>query len=173
MPIYDQSYAHWEGRLEGRLLRWLPITVNEIKLAFRSKISLIVFCLACTPFVVRLGMVYLYSLIPQLETEPGFAAMATVDGSFMYGFLAINQLVSVIAMCLFVGCNLISKDLKARALEIYFSKPITSSNPSTVSASTPDGVIGSSSGGGKYRSRTSWCLSRKRSRSPFDQVVAL
>jgi ABC-type transport system involved in multi-copper enzyme maturation permease subunit len=125
MPIYDQSYAHWDGKLEGRLFRWLPITLNEIKLAFRSKIFIIIFCLCCAPFVVRLGMVYIYSLVPQLEQEREFVELAQVDGRFMYGFLVFNQLISIIAMCLFVGCGLISKDLKARALEIYFSKPIT------------------------------------------------
>jgi ABC-type transport system involved in multi-copper enzyme maturation permease subunit len=125
VPIYDQSYAHWEGRLESRLFRWLPITLNEIKLAFRSKVFLVVFCLACAPFVVRLGMVYLYNMVPQLAEEPDFAAIAQVDGRFFYNFLVLNQLLSVVAMCLFVGCGLIAKDLKARALEIYFSKPIT------------------------------------------------
>jgi len=124
MPIYDQSYAHWEGRLEGGFLRWLPITLNEIKLAFRSKLFLIVFALSLSPFVVRVGMIYLYNLVPQLQSSAEWRAMVSVDGEFFLNFLVRDQLLSVICMCLFVGCALIAKDLKVRALEIYFSKPL-------------------------------------------------
>jgi len=125
VPIYDQSYAHWDGTLEGRLLRWKPITLNAIRLAFRSKLFLIVFCLSLAPFVIRVGMIYAYSFIPQLQQESHFARLVAVDGTFYCNFLVRNQFISIVLMCLFVGCGQIARDLKVRALEIYFSKPLT------------------------------------------------
>jgi len=103
----------------------MPITLNAIRLAFRSKLFLIVFCLSLAPFVFRIGMIYIYSFVPQIRAEPGIAKLAQVDGTFYCNFLVRNQLVSVILMCLFVGCGQIARDLKVRALEIYFSKPLT------------------------------------------------
>ncbi len=125
MPIYDQSYAHWDGELEGRLLRWLPITLNAIRLAFRSKLFLIVFCLSLAPFVFRVGMIYIFSFAPRLGSEPGIAKFVQIDGTFYCNFLVRDQFISVVLMCLFVGCAQIARDLKVRALEIYFSKPLT------------------------------------------------
>lgn len=125
MPIYDQSYAHWDGQLEGRLFRWWPITANAIRLAFRSKLFLIVFCLSLAPFVVRVGMIYLYSLIPQMQMESEISRFVRMDGNFYCNYLSRDQFVSIVLMCLFVGCGQIARDLKVRALEIYFSKPLT------------------------------------------------
>jgi len=124
VPIYDQSYAHWEGRLEGRLFRWWPITATGIRLVFRSKVFIVVFCLVQIPFVIRLGMIYLYSLVPALAESREFRAVATVDGSFYHNFFLWGQ-AGLILICLFAGVGLIARDLKARALEIYFSKPVT------------------------------------------------
>lgn len=125
MPIYDLSYAHWKGKLESRVFRWLPITLNDIRLPFRSKLFLVFFCLALIPFIVRIGMVFLFNIIPQMAMEPGIAAFCTVDATFYYNFTTRDQLVSLIYVFLFVGCGLIARDLKVRALEIYFSKPLS------------------------------------------------
>jgi ABC-type transport system involved in multi-copper enzyme maturation permease subunit len=124
VPIYDQSYAHWEGHMEGRILRWLPITLNGIRLAFRSKVFLVVFCLALIPFVVRIGMVFIFNMLPDELDDNRMRNWASVDATFYHNYLSRDQLISVILMCLFVGCGLIARDLKVRALEIYFSKPI-------------------------------------------------
>ncbi len=131
MPIYDQSYKHWEGYLEGRVFRWVPIMLNEIRQSFKTKKFLILFCLTMIPFVVRIGMIYAYNLVPELSKSAprgaadGLAALATVDGLFYYNFLILNQFVGIVLLCLFVGTGLVARDLKTGALEIYFSKPIT------------------------------------------------
>ncbi|MHC4942670.1 MAG: ABC transporter permease [Planctomycetota bacterium] len=127
MPIYDQSYAHWKGRLEGRIFRWLPITSNGLKLVFRRKLLLLLLGLALIPFVVRAGMVVLLHYSETLFDEappPDAVKLMTPDGRFYHNFLMINQVFGVIAICLFIGAPLVARDLKAGALEVYFSKPL-------------------------------------------------
>lgn len=118
MPIYDQSYAHWKGRLEGHIFRWLPITLNGIRLAFRSKFFIVLFILGEVPFIIFAGWIVLYHVIG-VESIQRIADM----GEFHVLFLKWQRF-GVIAMCLFVGAPLISRDLKAGALEVYFSKPL-------------------------------------------------
>jgi len=127
MPIYDQSYAHWKGRLEGHVFRWFPITTNGIRLVFRKKMLLILLGLALIPFLIRLGMVVLYHYFETLFEETpdaDFVELARANGEFYHNFLMTNQILSVIAICLFMGAPLIARDLKVGAMEVYFSKPI-------------------------------------------------
>lgn len=127
MPIYDQSYAHWKGRLEGHAVRWLPITTNGIRLVFRKKLLLILLGLALIPFLIRLGMVILYHYFETLfEETPDaeFVELARANGEFYHNFIMTNQLFSVILISLFMGAPLIARDLKVGAMEVYFSKPI-------------------------------------------------
>jgi ABC-2 type transport system permease protein len=124
MPIYDQSYAHWEGQLEGRLFRWLPITLNSIRLAFRSKIFLVVFCLGLIPFVIWAGTSFLFYTVNDVANDIGQGLKSSYIKMALQNFFS-NTTFGIILMVLFVGCGLIAKDLKVKALEIYFSKPIT------------------------------------------------
>jgi ABC-2 type transport system permease protein len=127
MPIYDQSYAHWKGRLEGHVFRWLPITLNGIRLAFRTKLFRILFIFCMIPFVVRAGMIVVVAYAESMpQGPPGHEIMRILmdKGHFYYGFLLREQLFGIVAMCLFAGCPLVARDIKSRALEVYFSKPI-------------------------------------------------
>ncbi len=124
MPIYDQSYAHWKGRLDSHVFRWLPITSNGIRLAFKSKLVRVVLILGLVPFVLRAGFIVLLNYAEGLGVD--FDVSQAVEGmeGFYCNFLARNQLFGIIAMCLFVGTPLVARDMKAGALEVYFSKPL-------------------------------------------------
>ncbi len=37
MPIFDQGYQHWHGRLAGQSTRWLPITRHGVVVGLRNK----------------------------------------------------------------------------------------------------------------------------------------
>jgi len=123
MPIYDQSYAHWKGRLEGHIFRWLPITLNGIRLPFRSKLFLVLFILSLVPFVIRAGMIVLFSYVEGMQSDKDVAAWITQE-DFYYDFLTKNQMFGIIIVCLFAGAPLVARDMKAGALEVYFSKPL-------------------------------------------------
>jgi len=124
VPIYDQSYAHWKGRLEGRIFRWLPITLKGIRLAFRSKVFIVLFILGLIPLVVRAGMIVSYHYVSGMETNMRFAEAIKADSDFYHRFLLTEQMFGIIVMCVFAGSPLLSRDMKSGALEIYFSKPL-------------------------------------------------
>lgn len=60
MPIYDQSYKHWEGTLKSHAFRWWVITKYGIKTAFKKRAVKMLFMLAMIPFVAF--AVYIYGL---------------------------------------------------------------------------------------------------------------
>lgn len=127
MPIYDQSYAHWKGRFEGRVFRWMPITANGIRLVFRRKLMILLLVATLVPFVIRAGMIVLIHYSESLFNErppDEVVALFTANGTFYFNFLFMNQVFGVIAICLFMGAPLVARDLKAGALEVYFSKPL-------------------------------------------------
>jgi ABC-type transport system involved in multi-copper enzyme maturation permease subunit len=97
---------------------------NGIRLAFRSKLFIILFILALSPFIVRAGMIVLYHSVDDLKDNLEFAQMIRADGGFYHRFLVLEQLFGVICMCLFQGAPLIARDMKSGALELYFSKPL-------------------------------------------------
>jgi len=127
MPIYDQSYAHWKGRLEGRVFRWLPIMLNGIRLVFKRKLMLLLIGVALIPFMFRLGMVILYHNLDSLPENPPehFGEEIRATGNFYYLFLTREQVFGVIVMCLFMGAPLVARDMRVGAMEVYFAKPIT------------------------------------------------
>ena len=124
MPIYDQSYAHWSGTTEGRVLRWLPVTATGIRLAFRSKRFLVLFLLGLVPFVLRAGFIVLANYAAEMGLDMNVNRAAFTGADFFHNFLLENQLFGVIVACLFAGAPLVSRDRGAGALEVYFSKPL-------------------------------------------------
>ena len=124
MPIYDQSYTHWTGATEGHVLRWLPVTATGVRLAFRSKRFLVLFLLSLVPFVLRAGFIVLANYAVEMGLDDNLNRAAFMGADFFHNFLLKNQLFGVIVVCLFVGTPLVSRDRKAGALEVYFSKPL-------------------------------------------------
>jgi ABC-2 type transport system permease protein len=124
MPIYDQSYAHWKGRLEGHIFRWLPITLTGIRLPFRSKLFLVLFILGLVPFVIRAAMIVLFYYVENMQGDDEFSNLILQKESFFNDFLTQNQIFGIIIVCLFAGAPLVARDMKAGALEVYFSKPL-------------------------------------------------
>jgi len=60
MPVYDQSYKHWEGSFKSHTFRWWVITKYGIKTAFKKKAVKVLFMLAIVPFIAF--AVYIYGL---------------------------------------------------------------------------------------------------------------
>ena len=49
MPIFDQGYQHWKGRLSGHAWRWLAITKQGLRGQFKSRLVRMVLLLAWLP----------------------------------------------------------------------------------------------------------------------------
>jgi hypothetical protein len=49
MPIFEQGYEHWSGKLSGHGLRWWTITRNGLRAQLRSKWTWVVVLAAWVP----------------------------------------------------------------------------------------------------------------------------
>ena len=118
MPIYDLGYRHWSGEWTSHPYRWWVITRQGISLLFHRKRFMALMILSALPFLVRSVMLYLSSAagrsLPLLQ----------INGRFFEDFLS-QQMFFTFIIAIYAGAGLISNDLKANALQIYLSKPIT------------------------------------------------
>ena len=55
MPIFDQGYQHWTGRLSGHGWRWLAIARHGVRSGFKIKAMRLVLFLAWAPALFRPG----------------------------------------------------------------------------------------------------------------------
>ncbi len=60
MPVYDQSYKHWEGSFRPHSFRWWVVTKYGIKTALKKKAVKLLYGLALVPFIG--GAVYIYGV---------------------------------------------------------------------------------------------------------------
>lgn len=119
MPIYDLSYRHWAGHWTSHPYRWWVITRQGIGILIRRKLFVALMFLSLIPFLVRAVMIYFSTV-----ATGSLPAFMQVDASFFENFLG-QQMFFTFAIAIYAGAGLISNDLKANALQIYLSKPIT------------------------------------------------
>jgi len=117
MPIYDLSYRQWSGVWTSYPYRWWVITRQGINILGRKRRFLVLMILSALPFLVRCVMLY-------LSTVLGRIPLLTINAKFFEDFLS-QQMFFVFIIAIYAGAGLIANDLKANALQIYFSKPIT------------------------------------------------
>jgi ABC-2 type transport system permease protein len=140
MPILDQGYQHWHGKLTGHAVRWLTITRQGARAQLKSRwvwlllVSSLFPALILTLFLMVWGLfeqksslltpiLFFFQGIPdELRAGPrGFR------GAFWT--LAFNQFLSVqlfssMLLVLLVGPELISQDLRFNAMPLYFARPV-------------------------------------------------
>jgi ABC-2 type transport system permease protein len=118
MPIHDISYRHWRGEWTSHPYRWWVITRQGIQLLARRKRFLVLMILSGLPFVVRSVMIYISTMVSS------HAPFLKINAKFFEDFLT-QQMFFIFIIAIYAGAGLIANDLKANALQIYFSKPIS------------------------------------------------
>lgn len=148
MPVYDQSYQHWDGEFRTSRLRWLPMVRYHVQLMLKRRLVWLFLFLAFVPALIFSVFVYISSqaddgmarldLVAEGLTAAAaddqvldFAKLTTEEkylylsrNGFMF-FLITFQALIVLSMTSLVGSGLIAKDVRSNALEIYLTKPIT------------------------------------------------
>lgn len=140
MPIFDQGYQHWNGKLSGHAWRWLAITRHGVRIGLKGKILRIVLFLSMGPALALAGVLCLWGLLenkskmvdpvlqfmafsnPQVLADPRQYRLEVWTLCFHY-FLVTELRFSMI-LVLLVGPSLISQDLRFNALPLYFSRPL-------------------------------------------------
>jgi ABC-2 type transport system permease protein len=118
MPIHDLSYQHWAGEWTSHPYRWWVITRQGILLLARKRIFLVLLFISIIPFLVRCVMLYIAVVMGRMQ-------FIKIDERFFEGFLTQQMYYFTFFIAIFSGAGLIANDLKANALQIYLSKPIT------------------------------------------------
>jgi len=139
VPIHDRGYRHWAGKLRGRPWRSLTIAHSGTSLALkkRSLIALVLLCI--TPSFLFAVALFVVSRDPKLIVNIGqllgegksWERFVGVDltpahlWALLYSRFYMVQLIPVAIVVTFVGPELIAKDLRAGALQVYYSRPLT------------------------------------------------
>jgi ABC-type transport system involved in multi-copper enzyme maturation permease subunit len=120
MGIYDQSYMPWTGTYTSRWTRIRSIIAMELALPFRKVWIMLIVYLSFS--IVGSWLILLF-LATSSQILPPFAL-----GNRIYreGFFQ-NPLFSMVLMVLSatVGSSLVARDVRHRALLMYFSRSIT------------------------------------------------
>jgi len=140
MPIHDRGYRHWQGKRRGRLWRSLVIAGCGIRLALkrRNVIAMVLLCILPTFFFAV--AIFALSKDPKaigrigefLQEGKAWEALAGNDlqlsnlWALIFSRFLMVQLISVGIIVTVVGPELISKDLRVQALQVYYSRPLTS-----------------------------------------------
>lgn len=124
MPIHDQGYQRWKGEIQVHPLRWWPIVRQGVMQVLPQRKVILLIVLAWLGPIIKgvtlFGKLRATDLITQLLGEGG----ADVGAGFYWG--AIDQQgFSVLIFVVLVGSSLIASDRRYRALQLYFSKPLT------------------------------------------------
>ncbi len=128
MPIYDQTYRRIEGIRPAGRFRFLPIARTGLGLFFRKKIYLLFAFFALGPFflmMLPLAAPHLLSSFDVREFPPEVQRLFHLSADSLYAYLTFFEWAFVFLFAILTGGGLIANDLRANALEIYFSRPIT------------------------------------------------
>ncbi|WP_165066917.1 ABC transporter permease [Paludisphaera rhizosphaerae] len=140
MPILDQGYQHWDGKLAGHAFRWLAITRNGVKAQFKNRWLVTTLIGALAPALLLAAFLALWGLFEQKssilapflflfqglpeEISSGPKGFRTTFWTLAFVQFFQVQLVFSFLLVMLVGPDLISQDLRFNALPLYLSRPL-------------------------------------------------
>jgi len=140
MPVYERGYRHFEGERSLRLLRFVPIAANGVRLAMRSKLFLFLVAFPShISLIVGAVIAYLFfQQLPLMMQQRGMSPAEMTQASFLFSsaqtqvgpllYWTIQSVQAGLWIPVIGGLlagRLIAADAQANALEVYFARPIT------------------------------------------------
>lgn len=138
MPIFDQGYQHWNGKLAGHRWRWLAVTRHGVRSLRKSWIVRLMMIVAWLPALGLVAALTLWGLLeqqaatvvaflqrmfpPEVIANPQDYRSAVWTISYSYFFKA--EVACALFLVLIIGPNLVSRDLRFNALPLYLSRPV-------------------------------------------------
>jgi ABC-2 type transport system permease protein len=117
MPIHRERYRRRDGALDVRGRAWIVIAVQGLKALTRRRGFLYLMLLAWIPCVIRAVQMYVSSNLPE-------ASFLAVTAGTFHDFLG-QQGLFVFFITVYAGSGLIADDIRANALQLYLSRPVT------------------------------------------------
>ncbi len=140
MPILDQGYQHWNGKLGGHALRWLTITRQGVRAQLKNRWVVMTLASALLPALVLGAFLVLWGLFEQqssiltpilflFQNLPEELRAGPKGYRSTFWVLAFTQFFEIqlfvgMILTVLVGPDLVSQDLRLNALPLYFSRPL-------------------------------------------------
>jgi ABC-2 type transport system permease protein len=139
MPIFDQGYQHWQGRLSGHRWRWLAVARHGVRTQLKNRFIRLMLLVAWLPAIALVTALTVWGLLeqqaesvmtflrnvlpPEVIAQP--RDYRTSVWTIAYSFFFKAELVCSLFLVLIVGPNLVSRDLRFNAFPLYFSRPMS------------------------------------------------
>jgi ABC-2 type transport system permease protein len=120
MPIHRDRYRRREGGIDLRGRAWAVIATNGLRSVVRKRAFLFLMILSWIPVVVRGVQIWAAANVPGMSQ----IGMLAVTPRMFRDFLN-QQEPLVFFITVYVGSGLIADDIRANALQLYLSRPIT------------------------------------------------
>lgn len=140
MPILDQGYQHWSGRLATRAPRWWSITRQGAKVQIKNRWVIMLLIGALLPALILAAFLAIWGLFEQkasiltpwlflfqnlpAELRDGPKGYRSTIWTLAFTTFFEVQIFFSMMLTLLVGPDLISQDLRFNALPLYLSKPL-------------------------------------------------
>jgi ABC-type transport system involved in multi-copper enzyme maturation permease subunit len=116
-PIHDQSYRRYQGPRAPIGRGWLVIVRTGARSLLSRKVFVALLLLSWLPFLVRSVQIYAVAAYPQA------AQILPVNLRLFQEFVEFQGLFAFF-IAIYAGAGLIANDRRARALQVYLSKPL-------------------------------------------------
>jgi ABC-type transport system involved in multi-copper enzyme maturation permease subunit len=134
MPVYDRTYRRWDGRLNRRAIRALPIVAAGIRSAFTTRSSWFwtlqmrgFMVASCLPTLLLFFANFLFwyrpAWLPSVTFE--FFDIIAPYRAIQYPLLTRLNSLFLMIYCVLIGSGLIARDRATGALPLYLSRPLT------------------------------------------------
>ena len=120
MPIHRERYRRREGGVDVRGGAWAVIAANGLRALVRKRAFLFLMILAWIPVVVRAVQIWAAANVPGMSQIGVLAVTPRMFRDFLN-----QQEPLVFFLTVYVGSGLIADDIRANALQLYLSRPIT------------------------------------------------
>ncbi|HEK85955.1 MAG: ABC transporter permease [Candidatus Saccharicenans sp.] len=125
--IREKGYHHWEGRLKEKPRAFWPIIRTGIKLAFERRRFKLLFAFSFVPAVVYGVGVYVSERLEDFKfMAQGAEKTLQVNPNFFKSYLTLDIIYFMILLLMSLGgAGLMADDFKHKAVQLYFSRPLT------------------------------------------------
>ncbi len=128
MPIYEQMYRTFDGRVQ-RHFRWWPIVQQELRILFNYRSFVVLIILGMALFFLRVLQVVTFDTLANNPNNPLTMAARTltlmeVNSQMFFDFIRMQAPI-VFLLSIYAGSAMICDDFKNNLMEVYFSKPLS------------------------------------------------
>ncbi len=120
MPIHRERYRRREDGVDVQGRAWLVIAAHGLRALVRKRPLIFLLLIAWLPAIVRAVQIYAAANLPSVS-QVGFLAITPRTFRDFLG----QQEPFVFFLTVYVGSGLVADDLRAKALQLYLSRPVT------------------------------------------------